>query len=322
MINSSVLPSVWVTGANGFVGLNLCKYLYSIGFRVIPVIRADSIKRFSLTHFTPVSLESLLSGDECCGKNDVVVHCAARVHVMDDVALDPLIEFRAVNTDITLSLAEKAADAGVKRFIFISSIKVNGEFTEPGSSFNADSACSPIDPYGLSKYEAEVGLQGIAKKHGLEVVIIRPPLVYGPGVKGNFSTMMKWLNKGLPLPLGAVKNKRSFVYIGNLIDLIVTCVSHANAANQTFLVSDDDDVSTTALLNMLAVPFDSSVKLLPVPSPFLESLARLLGKKTIAQRLLGSLQVDISKTKSYLDWTPPYKVNEGLKTTAQYYLNK
>jgi nucleoside-diphosphate-sugar epimerase len=253
----------------------------------------------------------------------VIIHCAARVHVMDDSAENPLDEFREVNTYGTLNLAQQAAEAGIKRFIFISSIKVNGESTELGKPFTPNDAHIPRDPYGLSKYEAEVGLRAIAEKTGMEVVIIRPPLVYGPGVKANFASMMKWVNKGIPLPLGGIKeNKRSLVSLDNLVDLILTCIDHPNAANQTFLVSDDNDVSTTQLLTNMASALDVPNRLLPIPSSWFTLAAKLTGKPAISQRLCGSLQVDISKTQEMLNWQPPYSSAESMKKTADAFLKK
>lgn len=252
-----------------------------------------------------------------------IIHCAARVHIMNEQSNNPLEAFREVNTCGSLNLAQQAADAGVKRFIFISSIKVNGESTELGFPFKSNDNFIPTDPYGLSKYEAEVGLRQIAEKTGMEVVIIRPPLVYGPGVKANFAAMMKWVNKGLPLPLGGIKqNKRSLVSVDNLVDLIITCIDHPNAANQTFLVSDDDDVSTTQLLANMAIALDVPNRLLPIPSSWFILAAKLIGKPAIAQRLCGSLQVDISKTKELLNWQPPYSVAECMKKTADAFLKK
>ena len=254
-------------------------------------------------------------------KCNVLVHCAARVHVMDESSKNPLEEFREVNTYGTLNLAQQAAEAGVKRFIFISTIKVNGESTEFGKPFKPDDNFIPADPYGLSKYEAEVGLRKIAKETGMEVVIIRPPLVYGPGVKANFASMMKWVNKGLPLPLGGIKeNQRSLVSVDNLVDLIVTCIDHPNAINQTFLVSDDDDVSTTGLLENMAVALGVPSRLLPIPASWFNFVAKLINKPAISQRLCGSLQVDMSKTTELLNWFPPYTSADCLKKTAELYL--
>jgi len=250
---------------------------------------------------------------------DVVIHAAARVHVMDDKAVDALAEFRRINVDGTVSLARSAAAAGVKRFIFISSIKVNGESTEPGEPFQADIEPQPMDPYGISKMEAEIALRVVARETGIEVVIIRPPLVYGPGVKANFLSMMRWLDRGVVLPLGAIGNRRSLVAIGNLVDLLVTCIDHPAAAGQTFLVSDDADMSTTQLLENLARALGKKARLIPLPVWVLKSVASCLGKQGVAQRLCSSLQVDIKKTRDVLGWVPPVSVEKALRQTADYY---
>jgi UDP-glucose 4-epimerase len=249
-----------------------------------------------------------------------VIHCAARVHVMNEDAGDPLAEFRRVNVDGTLRLARQAAEAGVRRFVFVSSIKVNGEHSQPGDSFTADEIPAPGDPYGVSKWEAEAGLRALSQETGMEVVIIRPPLVYGPGVKANFLAMMRWLQRGVPLPLGGVtENRRSLVFLGNLIDLIVTCIDHPAAANQTFLVSDDEDLSTAALLRRMAAALGRPARLIPVPVGLIAFGAKLIGRPGIVQRLCGSLQVDIGKTKALLGWSPPISVEEGLRRTAEHW---
>jgi nucleoside-diphosphate-sugar epimerase len=261
---------------------------------------------------------------------DAVVHTAARVHVMQDAATDPLAEYRRVNVQGTLHLARQAAAAGVKRFVFLSSVKVNGEATsaplprgareQERGPFSADDVPAPQDPYGISKMEAEQGLREIAAQTGMAVVIIRPPLVYGPGVKANFAAMMRWLARGVPLPLGAVThNRRSLVALDNLVDLIVTCITHPAAANQTFLVSDGEDLSTTDLLRRMGQALGQPARLLPVPPALLKLGAALLGKPELAQRLCGSLQVDIAKTRALLGWAPPISVNMGLKKAAEEY---
>jgi len=244
---------------------------------------------------------------------DVFIHSAARAHITKDEAADPLAEYRRVNVESTLNLARQAVSAGVKRFIFISSIKVNGEGTPLGMPYKASDAPTPEDAYGQSKLEAEQGLVQLASETSMEVVIIRPPLVYGPGVKGNFASMIKLIEKGLPLPLGAIHNKRSLVSIDNLVDLIIRCIDHPAAANQVFLAGDGQDLSTTELLRGVGKAMGKPARLIPLPSGLLQFGAALLGKQAMAQRLLGSLQVDISKTCELLSWKPPYTVEEGLR---------
>jgi nucleoside-diphosphate-sugar epimerase len=246
-----------------------------------------------------------------------MVHCAARVHVMDDRSDDPLAAFRAANVEGTLSLAKLAAAAGVRRFIFISSIKVNGEGTLIGQPYTSEDEPAPQDPYGISKLEAEQALQALSTQTGMEVVIIRPVLVYGPGVKANFRSMMSWLTKGVPLPLGAIPNKRSLVALDNLVDLIITCIDHPAAANQTFLVSDGEDLSTSELLRRMGTALDTPARLIPVPASMLQMGARLIGKSGVAQRLCGSLQVDITKTRALLGWSPVVSVDQALCKTAE-----
>lgn len=248
---------------------------------------------------------------------DVVIHCAARVHVMDEQAADPLAEFRAVNVEATRHLAEQAAAGGVKRFVFVSSIKVNGEETAPGHPFTADAAPQPQDPYGQSKLEAEQALFAVARQTGLEVVVVRPPLVYGPGVKANFASLMRALQRRLPLPFGAIDNRRSLVARDNLVDLLLLCARHPAAAGGVFLVSDGEDLSTAQLCRDLSKALGVRPRLLPIPAVLLRLLGLLTGKGRQVQRLLGSLQVDISSTRSRLDWAPPISVEQALRETAR-----
>jgi nucleoside-diphosphate-sugar epimerase len=242
-----------------------------------------------------------------------VVHLAARVHIMRDSADDPLTEFRRVNTEGTLNLARQATTAGVRRFIYLSSIKVNGETTVPNRPFTPNNLAAPQDPYGISKHEAEVGLREIARTTGMQVIIIRPTLVYGKGAKGNFKSLMKLVARGFPLPLGSINNFRSFVGIDNLVDFIITCLEHPGAANETFMVSDGEDLSTPDLIRRMARAMNRPERLLPVPTFVLKAAAAMLGRRGMAQRLSGSLQVDISKSRQLLGWNPPFSVDEGLK---------
>ncbi|POA21773.1 NAD-dependent dehydratase [Pseudomonas sp. FW300-N1A1] len=313
-------PKVLVTGASGFVGEAVVFRLLLDG-KFTPVAAVRNFSRLvEHCQVVPFSLgEDVLLPP----LNDiqVIIHCAARVHVMHEVGVDALAEFRKVNVDGTVQLARKAAEAGVKRFIYISSIKVNGESSVQGSPFRFDDIPAPIDPYGISKREAEIALQQVSLDTGMEVVIIRPPLVYGPGVGANFLSMMVWLNKGVPLPLGAINNRRSFVAVDNLADLIVKCVDHPEAANNTFLVSDGDDLSTTQLLKRIGAAFERPALLIPVPVRVLKFFLCVVGKKVIAQRLLESLEVDIVRTQTLLDWNPPVGVDFALRQTVDHYLD-
>ena len=283
---------VLITGASGFIGSRLCEGMRQQGHEVVAAPRPGAAPMVGA---------------------DAVVHLAGRVHVMHEAAADPLALFRAANVDASLQLARQAAACGVKRFVFISSVKVNGEATEAGRAFTEADAPNPLDAYGLSKFEAEMGLRALAETSGLEVVIIRPPLVYGPGVKANFAALMRAVQRGWPLPLGAVHNQRSLVALDNLVDFIGVCSVHPKAANQTFLVSDGHDISTTELVRGLARAEGVSPRLLPLPVWTLEALAAMLGKRKTVQRLCGNLQVDISKARDQLGWVPPLSVEEGLK---------
>jgi len=300
---------VLITGASGFLGQALCRRLRADGHLVTALSR----------HAPKVSEEpwvqvqryedagSLLAGPSC------VVHLAARVHVMKDAVADPLGEFRKANVDLTLNLARQAAQAGVRRFIFISSVKVNGEETVANHPFTAEDPPRPQDPYGISKMEAEEALRALAAHTGMEVVIIRPPLVYGPGVRANFEALIRVVARGVPLPLGAIQNMRSLVTLDNLVDVIASCISHPQAANQTFMVSDGEDVSTPDLIRRVAQAMDRPVRVFYVPLWLLQLGAKLTGKSSAMRRLCGNLQVDISKTQTMLGWKPPIGVDEGLR---------
>jgi nucleoside-diphosphate-sugar epimerase len=312
---------VLVTGASGFVGSALCAHLVTEGHVVIGAVRNMRGKPLLGVGYQIVSDMSIGSNwREVLTDINVVVHCAARAHVMKEASVDPLAAFREVNVKGTACLAEQAVDRGVKRLIYISSIKVNGETTSE-HPFKADDTPSPEDPYGISKWEAEQVLGKIAEKTGLEVVIIRPPLVYGPGVRANFYRLMQGIMSGMPLPLGAIDNRRSIVALDNLVDLIENCLNNPQAINQTFLVSDGDDLSTKVLFQRTAVALGRTVRLIPVPVSLLWAIARLFGKLDFAQRLCGSLQVDISKTQDRLSWFPPISVDEALHKTAKHFLS-
>jgi nucleoside-diphosphate-sugar epimerase len=312
-----------VTGGNGFLGQALIERLMLIpDCSVVAPLRTLPDRIVAGVQVLPLSgLDGTNHWGDALIDVDVVIHAAARVHVMKEVVSDPLAAFREVNVDATLNLARQAAACGVKRFIFISSVKVNGESTAVGSAFRADDLPNPDDAYGRSKLEAELGLQQLATETGMEVVIIRPVLVYGPGVKANFLSMMRWLRRGVPLPFGAIHNRRSLVSVENLVDLVMTCADHPGAANQTFLASDGEDVSTSDLLRKLSQALGKNGWLLPVPVWIMNGAFVLLGRRALSQRLFGSLQVDINKNRERLDWTPRLSLDKGLELTAQHFLD-
>lgn len=250
-----------------------------------------------------------------------VIHLAARVHVMHDTSSDPLEEFRRINVAGTLHLARQAVANGVKRFVFVSSIKVNGEATAVEYPFREADSPAPCDSYGISKWEAEVGLRELAAQTGLEVVIVRPPLLYGPQVKGNFAQMLNVLGKGVYLPFASVWNQRSLIYVGNMADALILCAMHPAAANQTYLVCDGEDVSTPDLLRMAGMALGRPARLFPFPPLLLRLAGRLTGKSAQIERLLGSLRVDSGKIRRELNWTPPYTLQQGLRATAEWYRN-
>lgn len=310
---------VLVTGANGFIGKALCDALPSSGCTVLGVVRKDtgSVQPAAVKCLAMGNIDERTQWKDALSGVDSVVHLAARVHVMNDTVADPLAEFRRVNVALTLNFARQAAEAGVRRFVFVSSVKVNGEKTGVGQPFTAEDVARPTDPYGVSKLEAENALIELARQTGIEVVIVRPVLVYGPGVKANFHAMMHWLRKGIPMPFGALENRRSLVAIDNLVDLLVTCLIHPAAANQTFLVSDGEDLSVTELLTRTAATFGKRAILLPAPLFVLRMAGRLSGTEHIIRRLCDTLQVDIRKTQELLGWNPPLSVDAALRKTAQ-----
>ncbi|MBL0701389.1 MAG: SDR family oxidoreductase [Desulfosarcina sp.] len=319
-----------ITGINGFVGRGLAAALQRNRDNIRGSVRSAAgnreIAEVGDHIFVSGEINTRTDWSKALNGIDVVVHLAARVHVMRQSITDPLAEFRRVNTEGTLNLARQAVTAGVKRFVFISSIKVNGEGTEIRGQraegrgqesklkevFSEKDIPCPQDAYAVSKWEAEQGLLKIAEETGLEVVIIRPPLVYGLGVKANFRSLMKWVSRGVPLPLGAVYNKRSFVALDNLVSFIIHCIDHPNAANEVFLISDGKDVSTTELLQKIAHAFGKRSFLLPVPVGLMIFVANMLGKRDVADRLLGSLQVDSSKAWDLLGWKPVASMDEAL----------
>ncbi len=281
-----------ITGRNGFVGKHLANALQKNNTDFLALSREQNL----ITSTKPTAL----------------IHLAGRAHIMHDTASDPLAAFRLVNCDYALQVARQAVAAGIKRFVFVSSIGVNG-----GETFNTlytkNSIPTPHAPYAQSKHEAELALTQLAAQTGLELVIVRPPLIYGLNAPGNFGSLLRWTRKGLPLPLGAIHNRRSLLYVKNLVDFLILCTHHPMAANETFLLSDGQDVSTTQLLQTLASAQGAPSRLLPVPSSWLRGAMRMVGKGDMAQRLLGDLQVDSSKARELLGWTPPFRFEAGIK---------
>jgi nucleoside-diphosphate-sugar epimerase len=308
------MPSkILVTGASGFVGRALCAHLQQQGCEVHAAVRApaDGLQANRLVRIEALAPDA--DWADALAGIDVVVHLAARVHVMRDTSADPALAFRQANVDASLQLARQAAKAGVRRLVFMSSVKANGESTLPGHPFRETDLPQPQDDYGRSKCAAEEGLRQIAGETGLEVVIIRSPLVYGPGVKANFASLMRLVARAWPLPLGGVHNRRSLVGLGNLVDFIATCVAHPRAANETFLVSDGHDLSTTELVRAMAHAARVPARLLPVPAGLLMLAGACAGQSAAMQRLCDNLQLDIAKAKTLLGWVPPHSVSAGLE---------
>jgi len=318
------MKNILLTGGEGFVGRSLLqRLLLENTWNVCAVTRRKS--PLFPPEVTVVKIDDLSGNvrwDEIIVDIDVVVHTAGRVHIMKDQHTDPLSEYRRVNVAGTLGLARHAAISGVKRFVFLSSIKVYGECSEKGAPFSENDNVNPIDPYSLSKYEAEAGLLALADEYDMEVVIIRPPLVYGPGVKANFLSLMKLLYYRIPLPLAKVNSLRSFVAIDNLVDFIVLCMTHRSAGNEIFLVSDGRDVSVPELMVILGEAMNKPARLFHFPVIGLKILALVLGQKKAMQRVLGTLQLDVQKAKKLLNWVPPVKLETSLKGAAGEFLRK
>lgn len=305
---------ILVTGADGFVGSSLCRRLQADGMQCVRSVR----RRTEEAQFESGDIAATTNWMPALAGCNSVIHLAARVHVMNDVIADPLKVFMEVNCEATANLAKQAAASGVKRFVFVSSIKVNGESTEE-RPFRADDEPAPQDPYSVSKWAAECALREIERETRMEVVVVRPPLVYGPGVGANFRRLMQWVDKQIPLPFGAVRNLRSLVALDNLVDLLTVCEKHSLAGGRTFLVSDGHDVSTPDLIRMLAASMKRKVVLLPLPVSVLTTMAALLGKSVEAGRLLGSLLVDIDDTRSILGWMPPVSMETAIEAAVLHF---
>lgn len=309
------MKSILVTGANGFVGAALCKTLRARGDHVVAAVRQGACAG-------QVNVGNLGAGTDwrpALAGCDVVIHLAARVHVMSDQEQDPLRAYREVNVEATLNLAKQAVQQGVKRFIFVSSVKVNGESTT-GRPFSSADTPRPYEPYGQSKLEAETALRELAHLTGLELVIVRPPLVYGPGVKANFRNLMRLVKLGIPLPFGSVNNSRSMVALDNLVDLLMVCSTHPNAAGGVFMVSDGMDLSIADLVRMIAGAMGKKCLLIPVPPSLMFACAKMLGKSDVLERLLGSLQIDITHTRTVLGWTPAVTPQAAITRSVAHFL--
>ncbi len=306
-----------ISGAGGFVGKTLCAELLRRGQSVSAAVRSGN----SLIENTEViivgAIDSETNWADALRDVDVVIHLAARVHVMRENATDPLAEFLQVNLHGTSNLARQAASSGVKRLVYVSSIKVNGEQTNTTQPFTELDEPSPQDFYSISKWQAEQALWRIAQETGLEIVVVRPPLVYGPGVKGNFAQMLAVIAKRFPLPLASIYNRRSLIYVENLADALIACATHPVAAGQTYLVCDGEDISTPDLLRQLGDAMGCPARILPFPPSWLRILGKLSGKSDQVERLLGSLRVDSGKIRRDLNWVPPYTLQQGLQATAE-----
>lgn len=309
-----------ITGANGFVGQPLCAELHNQGYSVRAAVRSANLLIENRDTMPVGSIDGDTNWTKALLGVDVVIHLAARVHVMDELAADPLVEFLKVNLHGTQNLALQAARVGVKRLVYVSSVKVNGEETHGQRSYNEQDIPAPQEPYSVSKWQAEQALRSIAQETDLEIVIVRPPLVYGPGVKGNFIALLAAINKGLPLPLAGASNARSLVYVGNLVDALIVSATHSAAVGQTYMVRDGEDISTSLLVEKIAEALKRNNRSFYFPPSLLRAAAAMLGRSAQIERLFGSLRVNDAKLRSELGWIPPYTMAQGLRVTADHYL--
>lgn len=307
---------ILVTGASGFIGKNVVQKAISLGFVVNTASRSPQKCTADVTSFVVDSVDEYTNWNNALKNCEAVIHLAARVHITRELVENSLFEFRKVNVIGTINLARQAASVGVRRFIFVSSIGVNGSetFEQP---YSPDDIASPHSAYSISKYEAELALMNLSSQTGMEVVIVRPPLVYGPKAPGNFGLLLRFVSSGIPLPFGSINNKRSFVSLDNLTDFLFICLQHPHASGQIFLVSDGEDVSTSEFLRRTAQAMGSNQLLFPIPVFILKFLANLMGKRDMSQRLFGSLQVDITKSRCVLGWAPTNSLDEGLKKAVK-----
>lgn len=312
---------IYLTGSTGFIGTHLVIRLLRLSYHVLAPIRnfrfnqKNFHKNLKLLNFD--NTEKIIDYFENLGEIDCIIHCAARTHVMKEKNKDPLNAYREVNVEKTKKLAESAAEHGIKRFIFLSSVKVNGEKTYGSNYFNYNDTPKPEDFYAISKFEAEKALWEVSRRTGLEVTVIRLPLVYGYGVKGNLKKLIKLVRLGIPLPLSSIQNKRSMIGIDNLIDLLIKCIEHPSAAGKTFLVSDGKDLSTPNLINQISTAMGSGSRLFPFPIFLLKFLFKIFGKKKEIDRLTSSLKINSNHIKKVLNWSPPVNVAEGIRRMVQ-----
>ncbi len=318
------MEKVFLTGADGFIGSHLSPYLISKGYQVNAGIRGKEKLQHIPSGAIPVitgDLDSSPDWENMVKDAQVVIHLAAKVHALNEHGRDATAQYQLINVEVSKKLAKACVRQGVRKFIFISSVKAVGDFTEPGEMFSETTPCAPQDAYGRSKRDAELVLLQIAKESGLEVVILRIPLVYGPGVKANFLRLMHLADRGFPLPIASIKNERSLLYIRNLLSAIFFSITHAGAAGEIFLLSDDQDVSTPELVRFLSESLERPERLIAFPVAGLIIAGKLLNRASTVDRLINSLKVDITKIKRKLGWAPPYNIEEGLKETAKWYRN-